>query len=135
MATGSDRILTALVRDYEHAFNTNDARFMNDLFADDPVFVTFGGNLVDGKEELYRAQAAVLAPGGVLEHTSVSYTVERITRLDTGVAVIHARQRTRHSGTTDERAGKDPMESVLMLVAQLDDRGWRIRIGQNTPVT
>nr|MDT0667116.1 hypothetical protein [Micromonospora sp. DSM 115978] len=60
---------------YERAFNTNDARMMNDLFAADPVFVNFGGQVVHGKDDLYRAQQLVFEAGGPLEHVRVAYVV------------------------------------------------------------
>ncbi|ASR37750.1 DUF4440 domain-containing protein [Prauserella marina] len=135
MNTETDHALNDLVRHYEHAFNTNEAKSMNDLFADDPIFVNFGGNLVDDKEALYRAQAFVFDQGGPLENLSVSYTVESITHLAEGLAVVHARQRALRSGAASAGPREDPMEAILLIVAQLDDGGWRIRIGQNTPVT
>lgn len=83
-----------LIKRYERAFNAGDAKSMNALFVEDPVFVNFGGNLVDDRESLYRIQRFVFGPGGPLEDVSVSYTIERITHLTAGLAVIHARQRT-----------------------------------------
>ncbi|MCP2237722.1 YybH family protein [Prauserella halophila] len=124
-----------LIKRYEHAFNTNDAKSMNDLFVDDPIFVNFGGNLVDDKESLYRAQAFVFGPGGPLENLSVSYTVEKITDLPEGLAAIHARQRTLRSDADAEDQRTDSMEAIFLVVAELVDGTWKIKIGQNTPVT
>ncbi|NIJ10017.1 uncharacterized protein (TIGR02246 family) [Saccharomonospora amisosensis] len=125
-----------LIKRYEHAFNTNDAKSMNALFVEDPVFVNFGGNLIDDRESLYRVQRFVFGSGGPLEDISVSYTVERITHLTAGLAVIHARQRTLGADTaTTDQPRKDPMEAIFMVVAELVGDEWRIRIGQNTPVT
>ncbi|MDA3646686.1 SgcJ/EcaC family oxidoreductase [Saccharopolyspora indica] len=133
MNTGTDRALTELIERYEHAFNTNDAKAMNDLFADTPVFVNFSGNLVKDKESLHRAQSFVFGPGGPLEAISVSYAVESITHLSAELAVIHARQRTRRTETTDNDR-EDPMEAIFMAVAQRTGGEWQIKIGQNTPV-
>ncbi|MQA10210.1 MAG: SgcJ/EcaC family oxidoreductase [Pseudonocardiaceae bacterium] len=135
MHTGTDRAQNDLIKHYEHAFNTNDANSMNDLFVDDPIFVNFGGNLVDDKESLYRAQAFVFGQGGPLENISVSYTVESITHLTAELAVIHSRQRTLRSEADTQDQRKDPMEAIFMVIAQLIDGEWRIKIGQNTPVT
>lgn len=135
MRNGADRALNDLIKHYEHAFNTNDAKSMNDLFADDPVFVNFGGTLVEDKESLYRAQEFVFGPGGPLEDLRVSYTVESITHLAAGLAVVHSRQRTLRTGTAAPERSRDPMEAIFMVVAQLADAEWRIKIGQNTPVT
>ncbi|RKT86202.1 conserved hypothetical protein [Saccharopolyspora antimicrobica] len=132
MNTGTDRALTDLIERYERAFNTNDAKAMNDLFADAPVFVNFSGNLVKDKDALHRAQSFVFGPGGPLEAISVSYTIESITHLSTDLAVIHAHQRTRHAESTDEH--KDPMEAIFTAVAQHIDGEWQIKVGQNTPV-
>lgn len=127
--------LNDLIKRYEYAFNTNDAKFMNDLFVDDPVFVNFGGNLVNDKEALYQAQLFVFGPGGPLESTRVSYTVERITHLTDALAVIHARQRTLVFEDDVEGDRKDPMEAIFLVLAEWADGSWRIKIGQNTPVT
>ncbi|MCP2168092.1 YybH family protein [Goodfellowiella coeruleoviolacea] len=135
MPTNTDDQLADLVRSYENAFNTNNARAMNDLFADEPVFVNFGGNLVRDKQALHRAQSFVFAPGGPLERISVSYTIENITHLAPDLAAVHARQRTRQDGADGQVAGEDPMAAILLLVAQRTNGEWRIRVGQNTPVT
>lgn len=135
MWSGTDRALVELVENYERAFNANEAGVMNDLFASDPVFVNFGGRLVRGKESLYRSQALVLGPGGPLEEVSVGYAVESVTHLAPGLAAVHARQRTAPSGTDDVERSGDPMEAMFLIVAELVEGEWRIRIGQNTPVT
>ncbi|EHR53224.1 hypothetical protein SacmaDRAFT_5056 [Saccharomonospora marina XMU15] len=135
MTAGIDQGLDDLIKRYERAFNTNDAESMNALFVEDPVFVNFGGNLVDDRESLYRVQRFVFGSGGPLEDVSVSYTIERITHLTAGRAVIHARQRTLGADTAStDRPRKDPMEAIFMVVAELVGDEWRIRIGQNTPV-
>ncbi|NYH78428.1 uncharacterized protein (TIGR02246 family) [Actinopolyspora biskrensis] len=135
MRNETDRALADLVESYEHAFNANEAGAMNDLFANDPVFVNFGGKLVRGKESLYRSQSAVFGPGGPLEDVSVDYTVESVTHLAPGLAAVHARQRTARSEAGGAEWSGDPVEAMFMVIAELVDGEWRIRIGQNTPVT
>ncbi|MDT0441824.1 SgcJ/EcaC family oxidoreductase [Streptomyces johnsoniae] len=126
-----------VVRRYGAAFNGNDARAMNALFSRDAIFVNFGGGLVFGAEQLYRAQAFVFAPGGVLEHVRVTYQIESTVFLTRGIAVVHARQRTADAdGRPVEARDGDPMEAVLMMTLVRDEEdGWRVRAAQNTPVT
>lgn len=127
-----DQILD-LVRRYESSFNDNDASAMNALFLPDAVFVNFGGNLVRGAEELYRAQAFVFAPGGPLEQVRVLYLAENLLFVDRDVAVVHARQRSADADGAP-KGPDDSMEAVLMLLVVRVPDGWRIRVGQNTPV-
>lgn len=126
MHADADHELIALIKQYEHAFNANNALAMNDLFAADPVFVNFAGNLVSDKGVLLKAQQAVFAEGGPLADIRVSYTVEKITHLAPGLAAVHSRQRT--------RAENDLMEAVFLIVSRRTEAGWRIVLGQNTPV-
>lgn len=121
---------------YEAAFNSNDARAMNSLFTDDATFVNFGGELVFGKEPLHQAQAAVFDRGGVLEHIHVRYLTEAVAFPDHDSALVHLRQRSARADRTLVDAMPDPMEGILTLVLVLTASGdWRIRAGQNTPVT
>jgi uncharacterized protein (TIGR02246 family) len=123
--------IAEIVASYETAFNGNDAKAMNALFSDDTIFVNFGGNLVFGAEDLYRAQAFVFDPGGPLENVEVRYLVESIRFLTPDIAVAHTRQQSADltSGATDQ------MASIFTLVLMRDEqRRWRIRVGQNTPV-
>ena len=130
---GRDSPLTSLLETYERAFNRNDALMMNGLFAEDCTFVSFGGNVVRGKEALHAAQVAVFEPDGPLASISVCYRPEHITMLSETVAVVHARQRT--LGDDGEPIdGPDPMEAVFTVTAQRVDGRWLIRMGQNTPV-
>ncbi|WP_018636474.1 SgcJ/EcaC family oxidoreductase [Parafrankia elaeagni] len=126
---------SALLGAYEHAFNTNDARAMNDLFADEPVFVNFGGQLVHGKADLYRAQEFVFGPGGPLEHVRVRYLVLSTIFLSTDVAVVHSRQRSLAADGALVETDTDPMEAMFTVVLTMNGGPWRIRVGQNTPVT
>lgn len=126
---------SALIGAYEQAFNTNDARAMNDLFAAEPIFVNFGGQLVYGKEDLYRAQEFVFGPGGPLEHVRVRYLVLSTIFLSTEVAVVHSRQRSLTADGALLDADADPLEAMFAVVLTRDGGPWRIRVGQNTPVT
>ncbi|WP_017976658.1 SgcJ/EcaC family oxidoreductase [Actinopolyspora halophila] len=135
MRNETDRALADLVENYEHAFNANEAGVMNDLFANDAIFVNFGGKLVRGKESLYRSQALVFGPGGPLEDVSVDYAVESVTYLAPGLAAVHVRQRTARSEADGVERSGDPLEAMFVIIAELVDGAWRIRIGQNTPVT
>ncbi|PRX51491.1 uncharacterized protein (TIGR02246 family) [Prauserella shujinwangii] len=124
--------VAAVVAEYESAFNRNDARAMNRLFAEDAIFVNFAGTLVFGAEPLYRAQAAVFDRGGALEHVQVRYLIESLVFLTPEVAVVHARQR---SAGPDGGDPGDPMAGILQLTLLRGTGGrWRIRVGQNTPV-
>jgi len=128
--------IIAVVAAYEKAFNDNDARGMNSLFTDDTTFVNSGGNLVFGSEQLHRAQARVFEPGGALASITVRYLVESVAFLAPDIAVAHARQRSAEANGAHSNADPDPMESILTLALMRDDaHGWRIRVGQNTPVT
>lgn len=134
--SGTRDEIIAVVAAYEQAFNDNDAKAMNALFSDDTIFVNFGGNLVFGSQQLYRAQAFVFQPGGALENITVGYLVESVVFLAPNIAVAHTRQRTAETDGTLANVHRDPMESILTLVLTRDDQsGWRIRFGQNTPVT
>ena len=124
-----ERELVRLVQQYEDAFNANDANAMNELFDAEPVFVNFSGTVVSDKGVLLKAQQAVFADGGPLAAVDVTYTVEKVTHLAPGLAAVHTRQRSR--GTDGEA---DPMEAVLLVVARRTGDGWRIVLGQNTPV-
>jgi uncharacterized protein (TIGR02246 family) len=126
--------IVEVLRRYEAAFNENDATGMNSLFTGDAIFVNFGGNLVFGAEDLLRAQTFVFSPGGPLEDVKVRYPVESLVFLADDIAVVHARQQT--LGADDEATvgDRDPMEAVFMAVLVHDSTGWRIRVGQNTPV-
>lgn len=134
MHADADHELTALIKQYEHAFNDNDALGMNDLFAADPVFVNFAGNMVSDKGVLLTAQQAVFAEGGPLADIHVSYTVEKITHLAPGLAAVHSRQRTRRTDGGTVKTGHDLMEAVFLIVSRRTGAGWRIVLGQNTPV-
>lgn len=121
---------------YEKAFSDNDAKGMNALFSDDTIFVNFNGNVVFGSEQLYRAQALVFEPGGALENIDVRYLVESLVFLAPDIAVAHTRQRSVEADGTLSNGDADPMQSILALVLVRDEQqGWRIRVGQNTPVT
>jgi uncharacterized protein (TIGR02246 family) len=121
-----------LLERYESAFNANDARAMNHLFADGCAFVNFGGHLVEGKEALLAAQRAVFDPGGALEAVSVRYDPVRITELAPEVVALHARQRTLGWAAGE---GRDPMAAVLLVVVRREAGGAAsIVLGQNTPV-
>ncbi|WP_330228665.1 SgcJ/EcaC family oxidoreductase [Nocardia sp. NBC_00508] len=122
--------LPLLVR-YEDAFNANDADSMNALFWEDSTFVNFGGGLVIGRGELLVKQRLVFAPGGPLHEVSVAYQHEVTIELTPTVAQMVARQRTRDSVDPT----RDPMHGVIILTAELRDGEWRIRTGQNTPVS
>ncbi|WP_307875252.1 SgcJ/EcaC family oxidoreductase [Frankia nepalensis] len=125
---------SALIDAYERAFNGNDARMMNDLFAPEPVFVNFGGQLVRGKSDLYRAQELVFGPGGPLEHVRVRYVMLSTIFLAADVAVVHARQRSLAPDGTIVDHEDDPLEAVFTVVLVRNDGHWRIKVGQNTPV-
>ncbi|WP_370010731.1 hypothetical protein [Nocardia cyriacigeorgica] len=76
-------------------------------------------------------QRFVLAPGGPLHGVSVRYRHEGTVRLAATVVQIVARQRTcDHGGPAD-----DPMHGVIILTVECRNDEWRIRTGQNTPVT
>ncbi|MFD4406897.1 YybH family protein [Nocardia sp. NPDC058499] len=122
--------LNLLVR-YEDAFNGNDADSMNALFWEDSTFVNFGGGLVTDRDELLAKQRFVFAPGGPLHDVDVTYRHEVTVELTPTVVQIVARQRTRDS--TDP--AHDPMHGVIILTAEFRDDDWRIRTGQNTPVS
>ncbi|GAA5043046.1 SgcJ/EcaC family oxidoreductase [Nocardia callitridis] len=122
---------TDVIVAYESEFNANDAAAMNALFTPDCTFVNFGGVLVDGRSDLLIAQKLVFDEGGVLQDISVTYTVERIIELTPNLCQIVAQQRTKGR----EQAESDPMHSRLVLTTQLIDNTWRIRTGQNTPVS
>jgi len=107
---------------------------MNDLFAPEPIFVNFGGQLVQGKDELYRAQEFVFGPGGPLEHVQVRYVVLSTTFLSADVAVIHSRQRSVAPDGTLVDLGEDSLEAVFTVVLVRNDGHWHIKVGQNTPV-
>ncbi len=126
--------IAEVVRRYEAAFNENDATGMNALFTGDAVFVNFSGNIVFGAEDLLRAQAFVFSPGGPLEDVKVRYTIESLVFLADDIAVTHARQRTLGADRPATTGDPDPMEGVFMAVLVHDSTGWRIRVGQNTPV-
>ncbi|SOD64313.1 conserved hypothetical protein [Streptomyces zhaozhouensis] len=133
--SGHEREIAEVVSRYEDAFNQNDAGAMNALFTPDTIFVNFGGNLVFGAENLYRAQSFVFAEEGPLADISVSYTIESIVLLTPEVAAAHARQRTVGESAERLAEGSDPMEGVLAMTLMRDAEGrWRIRMAQNTPV-
>jgi len=119
-----------LVR-YENAFNTNDADSMNALFWDDSTFINFGGGLVNDRDELLAKQRFVFAPGGPLHGVTVHYKHEATIELTPSIMQLVARQRTRDS--TDP--AHDPMHGMIILTAEFRDDEWRIRTGQNTPVS
>lgn len=123
-----------VVRLYEEAFNANDADTMASLFLPDVVFVNFGGTIVHGRDRLHRAQALVFAQGGPLEHVSVRYRVESLINLSDEIAVLHARQRGLGPSGQLVDLEDDAMHAVLMLLIVRTSDGWRIRVGQNTPV-
>ncbi len=121
-----------LLSRYETAFNANDPDTMASLFTEDCTFVNFGGAVALGRSDLHRAQSQVFAAGGPLEAVEVTYSPEHATLLGADHAVVHARQRTMtpNGGILSD----DPMEAVFTLVLARTDEGWRIRMGQNTPV-
>lgn len=129
-----DDALSEVVARYEAAFNANDARAMNDLFATDPIFVNVAGTVVRGREPLYRAQEFVFGPGGPLHEVYVRYAVESIEQLSENVAVVHARQRPANLDGSLRPVDHGQRESVLVLVLTREAAGWRIRVGQNTVV-
>ncbi|NEW48106.1 SgcJ/EcaC family oxidoreductase [Nocardia cyriacigeorgica] len=116
---------------YENAFNTNDADAMNALFWEDSTFINFSGGLVADRDELLAKQRFVFAAGGPLHEVSVRYEHEMTIELTPAVMQIVARQRTR-DGVDPAR---DPMHGVIILTAEFRDDEWRIRTGQNTPVS
>lgn len=122
-----------LLSRYETAFNSNDPDTMASLFAEDCTFVNFGEAVVLGRSDLHRAQSQVFTAGGPLESIQVTYRPEHATLLDADHAVVHARQRT--MAPNGELLGDDPMEAVFTLVLARTEKGWRIRMGQNTPVS
>lgn len=126
----------AVATAYETAFNTNDAAAMNALFTEDTTFVNFNGNLVFGAGPLHRAQAFVFDPGGALEDVYVRYLVEAVAFPVPECAIVHLRQRSSQADGTVIDAAPDPMEGILTLVlVRGEDDRWRIRAGQNTPVS
>jgi len=129
MYADADRDLIELIKQYEDAFNADDAYAMNELFAAEPVFVNFSGSVVSDKGALLEVQQAVFADGGPLAAVDVTYTVEKVSHLAPGLAAVHSRQRSRQAG-----AIMDPMEAVFLVVARRTGDGWRIVLGQNTPV-
>lgn len=131
--TDADAVTDVVAR-YEAAFNTNDARAMNDLFTAAPIFVNIAGNVVRGQEPLYRAQAFVFDAGGPLHEVYVRYTVESLEQLSGSVAVVHARQHAANPDGTLRSVDDERGESVLMLVLVREAGAWRIRVGQNTAV-
>lgn len=125
-------VLDLLFR-YETAFNANDSDKMASLFTEDCTFVNFGGNLVLGRSNLHRAQSEVFATGGPLELIEVTYLPEHAELLDTEHALVHARQHTMSSN--GEPLAEDSMEAVFTILLTRTSTGWRIRMGQNTPVS
>ena len=123
-----------VIRLYEAAFNANDADAMAALFLEDVVFVNFSGAVVHGRDRLHRAQAFVFGPGGPLEQVSVRYEVEGLIELEGGISVLHARQRGLGTDGQVAPVGEDAMHAILMLLLVRTGEGWRIRVGQNTPV-
>ena len=134
MHVEADQDLIEVIEQYEAAFNSNDAYAMNDLFAPDPVFVNFAGDMVLDKGVLLRAQQAVFSEGGPLAGIDVSYTVEKVTYLASDVAAVHSRQRSQPPNRTATDRRNDPLEAVFLAVLRRTEAGWRIVLGQNTPV-
>ncbi|WP_250008057.1 SgcJ/EcaC family oxidoreductase [Actinoplanes sp. M2I2] len=126
--------LIELIKQYEAAFNSNDAYAMNELFATDPVFVNFAGHMVLDKGVLLKAQQAVFSEGGPLADIDVSYTVERVTYLASDIAAVHSRQQSQRPDRGAHDRQNDPMEAVFLVVLRRTEAGWRIVLGQNTPV-
>lgn len=122
-----------LLSRYETAFNSNDPDTMASLFTENCTFVNFGGNLVIGRSDLHRAQSQVFAAGGPLESVEVTYRPEHAELIDADHALLHARQRT--STTNEEPLANDPMEAIFTIVLTREATGWRVRMGQNTPVS
>lgn len=116
---------------YEGAFNSNDAEGMNALFWEDSTFVNFSGSVAVGRDELLGKQRFVFGAGGPLHDVSVEYHLEAAIELAPAIVQIVARQRTR--GSADLKG--DPMHGVIILTLERRDGEWRIRTGQNTPVT
>ncbi|WP_218018276.1 YybH family protein, partial [Nocardia shimofusensis] len=125
-----DAALNLLWR-YESAFNANDADAMNALFWEDSTFVNFSGGLVTGRDELLAKQRFVFAPGGPLHEVGVRYEHEASIELAPTIVQVVARQRTRDGVDPAD----DPMHGLIILTAESRGDEWRIRTGQNTPVS
>lgn len=116
---------------YEGAFNANDADGMNALFWEDSTFVNFSGSVAANRDDLLAKQRFVFGVGGPLHDVSVHYHLEKTIELAPDFVQVVARQRTRGS---DDPA-QDPMHGVVILTLEQRESTWRIRTGQNTPVS
>ncbi|MGW6728173.1 SgcJ/EcaC family oxidoreductase [Nocardia sp. NPDC055029] len=116
---------------YEGAFNSNDADGMNALFWEDSTFVNFSGSVAAGRDELLTKQRFVFGANGPLHDVNVHYHLEKTIELAPTFVQVVARQRTRGS----DDSAPDPMHGVIILTLEQRASEWRIRTGQNTPVS
>ncbi|MBL1075847.1 SgcJ/EcaC family oxidoreductase [Nocardia sp. 2] len=120
-----------VLEQYEAAFNTNDADAMNALFWDEATFVNFSGSVSTNRADLLAKQRFVFAENGPLHDISVRYDVERTIELAPSFVQVVARQHSRDTSASTP----DPMHGVIILTLEQRESEWRIRTGQNTPVS
>ena len=123
-----------VIQEYEQFFNSHDAASMNRLFTDDAVFVNFSGTIVQGRMDLMSAQSFVFRAGGPLHNVKVKYDIQCEIPINDDVTVIHSLQSGMSVDGTVLPLGQDVMRGVLMVLLVRTSEGWRIKVGQNTPI-
>jgi len=118
--------ITAILREWEEAWNRHDMRAFGKLFRDDGVWVLWTGQVWTGRKAIEEGHAEVHET--VYRNSIQREQLEELTFVGPDAAVA----RFCSNLTGDERAqGKLIRSRKILILTRLDD-GWKVGWGQNT---
>jgi uncharacterized protein (TIGR02246 family) len=118
--------ITAILREWEKAWNRHDMRTFGELFREDGVWILWTGQVWTGRKAIEEGHAEVHQT--VYRNSVQRERLEELTFVGPDAAVV----RFCSTLTGDERAQEKLIRSRKILIVTRRDDGWKIGWGQNT---
>ena len=118
--------ITAILREWEGAWNRHDMRAFANLFHEDGIWVLWTGQVWKGRQAIEEGHAEVHRT--VFRNSIQREQLEELTFVGPDAAVV----RFYSTLTGDTRAPDKLIRSRKILIVTRRDDGWKIQWGQNT---
>ena len=124
---GVEDLATAFVA----AWNRHDMQALAALFTEDAHFVNVVGMWWKSRAEIEAAHATTHA--SIFKNSHLDGRVAAVTPLGSGVSALHVNW-TLTGQTEPDGTPAGPRRGILLLIANEEPDGWRIRVAQNTDI-
>jgi len=118
--------ITAILREWEDAWNRHDMRAFANLFHEDGIWVLWTGQVWKGRQAIEEGHAEVHRT--VFRNSIQREQLEELTFVGPDAAVV----RFYSTLTGDTRAPDKLIRSRKILIVTRRDDGWKVQWGQNT---